>query len=139
MARRARLLRSGHHEVALDLALTPHRHRRSPSRISVLQTESVGGDFVNTLLALSPHSCILSLLSYIVLYCHKLPKSESSAASSAALAAVVRRLYSNYMEFAEGKPTINLENALENHANGRQEPLDAEHRYSFFVAGHLQP
>jgi hypothetical protein len=50
MARRAWHLRPGHHEVLLDLALTPHRHRRSPSRISVLQTESAGGDFVNTLL-----------------------------------------------------------------------------------------
>jgi hypothetical protein len=34
----------------LDLALTTHRHRRSPSRISVLQTESGERDFVNTLL-----------------------------------------------------------------------------------------
>ena len=50
MARRARHLRPGHHEFALDLALTPHRHRRSPSRIFVLRTESDGPGFVNTLL-----------------------------------------------------------------------------------------
>ena len=49
MARRARHLRPCHHEVPLDLALTPHRHRRSRSRIFVLQTESGDRDFVNTL------------------------------------------------------------------------------------------
>jgi hypothetical protein len=48
--------------------------------------------------------------------------SESSAANIAALAAVVYRLYSLCVEFAERKPTINLENALENHANGAKVP-----------------
>jgi len=50
MAWRTRNLRPCHHEVALDIALTPHRHRRSPSRIFLRQTESGSGDFVNTLL-----------------------------------------------------------------------------------------
>src|SRR5208283_3733995 len=50
MAWRTPHLRPGHHEVALDLAFTTHRHRRSPPRIFVPQTESGGGDFVNTLL-----------------------------------------------------------------------------------------
>jgi hypothetical protein len=50
MAWRTRHLSPGHHQVALDLALTSHRHRRNPPRIFVPQTESGGGDFVNTLL-----------------------------------------------------------------------------------------
>jgi hypothetical protein len=50
MAWRTRKLRPCHHEVVLDLALTTHRHRRNPSRIFVLQTESGRSDFVNTLI-----------------------------------------------------------------------------------------
>jgi hypothetical protein len=48
MAGRARHLFPCHHEVALDLALTSHRHRRSPSRNFGLQTQSGSNDFVNT-------------------------------------------------------------------------------------------
>ncbi len=51
MARRTRHLRPCHQEVALNLALTPHRHCRSrPESFYDRQTESADDDFVNGLL-----------------------------------------------------------------------------------------
>src|SRR5450631_1520244 len=51
MARRTRHLRPCHQEVALNLALTPHRHCRSrPESFYDRQTESADDDSVNGLL-----------------------------------------------------------------------------------------
>src|SRR5438128_2548166 len=50
MARGARHLGPCHHELALNFALAPHRHRCRPFRISDLHTESGEPDFVNGLL-----------------------------------------------------------------------------------------
>src|ERR1700739_4843713 len=52
MARRTRHLRPCHQEVALNLALTPHRQCRSrPESYYDPQTESAADDFVNGLLS----------------------------------------------------------------------------------------
>ena len=57
MARRTRHLRPCHQEVALNLALTPHRHCRSrPKSFYDRQTESADDDFVNGLITCGPRT-----------------------------------------------------------------------------------
>jgi hypothetical protein len=48
VARRTRHLIRGHDKVALNLALSTHRHRRCPSRIFDVETKLGEGDFGTT-------------------------------------------------------------------------------------------
>src|SRR3984893_14126750 len=51
MPRRARHFPPGHDQIALPIALTPHRHPHKPRSVPLLHTESTKLDFVNGLLS----------------------------------------------------------------------------------------
>src|ERR1700731_4163353 len=50
MPRPARHFPPGHDQIALPIALTPHRHPHKPRSVPLLHTESTKSDFVNGLL-----------------------------------------------------------------------------------------
>src|SRR4051812_44081289 len=53
MTRRAWYLRPGHHQIALTIALPPHRHASDSGQLLLPHTESTKPDFVNGLLSAS--------------------------------------------------------------------------------------